>query len=236
LDGLFSEMSEITTILTILLGWLLGLLTPGFAERIRRPYRRRDLIEAVIDEMLGLQFTMAMVAYMVRARRADVSTDFLDEILRIAEGYHGPDRNEDLIEAIKKIRGLSEEERAALHQAKHKPEVGMALRQYSVPLFATQVADLTICSRDFQRSVLHIRYHLELFNQIVPDLKSLFEKTYNNPNPQDRAALIANQEVGYRDAGKRAEIIMRAIGDLQKKCGPSKKMHPICELSLTSSG
>ena len=53
-------LKQIETILTILLGWLLGLLTPGIAERIRRPYRRRDLMWAVVDEMLGIQHTMAV--------------------------------------------------------------------------------------------------------------------------------------------------------------------------------
>lgn len=98
----------------------------------------------------------------------------------------------------------------------------MALRQYSVPLFATQIADLAICSRGFQRSVLRIRYHLDLYNQLVSYTQSLFEKTYNKPSPEDRAALIANQERGYRDAGVRAEIIVHAIGDLHKQYGSAK--------------
>jgi hypothetical protein len=44
------------------------LLTPGLAERIRRPYRRRDLTQAIVDEMLGLQYTMAVVVYNIRER------------------------------------------------------------------------------------------------------------------------------------------------------------------------
>jgi hypothetical protein len=89
------------TILTILLGWLLGLLTPSIAERLRRLYKRRDLVRAV-----------------------------------------------------------------------------------------------------------------------VPYKQSLFDKTFNNPSPTDR--LIANQEQGYRDAGLRAEIVMQAIGNLQKRYGSAK--------------
>src|SRR5260370_994327 len=94
---------------TILLGWLFGLLTPGIAERIRRPYRRLD----------------------------------------------------------------------------------------------------------FQRAVLHIRYHLDLYNQLAAYTQSQFDKTFNNPSPQDRAALVTNQEEGYRDVCQRAEAIMRAIGELE---------------------
>lgn len=139
--------------------------------------------------MLGLQFTMAVVAYRIRSRRAEVSDTFLDEILPIMM---------------------------------RKPNVSIGLRQYSIPLFATQIADLAICSLEFQRAVLHIRYHLDLYNQLVLYTQSQFEKTFNNPSLDNRAALITNQEEGYRDACQRAEIIMRAIADLRKCYGPDK--------------
>jgi hypothetical protein len=216
-------LNQLDTILMILVGWLLGLLTPGIAERIRRPYRRRDLMQAVVDEMLGLQYTMAIVAYRIRARYADVPDAFLDKILPIVEGYSGPARHEDLVEGLRKTRSLSQEQRAAMHQAMRKPNVGVGLRQYAIPLFATQIADLAICSIDFQRSVLHIRYHLDLYNQNVPYAQSLFEKTFNNPSPADRDALITNQEQAYRDAGVRAEIVMNAIGELRRQHGAAKE-------------
>lgn len=212
---------QLETILAILLGWLLGLLTPVISDRIRRPYRRRDLVRAVVEEMLSLQYTLATVAYLVRSRRADLPDAFLDLILPLFEQYEGPDRSDSFIETLKKFRAIPERDRSAILQTKQDSNVGMALRQYSMPLFATQIADLAICSPDFQRSVLNIRYHLDLYNQLVPYTHSLFEKTYNKPSPEDRASLIANQERGYRDAGVRAEIIVQAISDLRKKYSSS---------------
>jgi hypothetical protein len=210
---------QFDTVLIILLGWLLGLLTPGIAERIRRPYRRRDLMRAVVDELLGLQHTMAAVAYRIRARRAEVTDGFLDEVLPILESYNGPDRNQKFIEGIKNIRKGSEEQRATVDKALRKPNIGMALRQYSVPLFATQVADLVICGLDFQRAVLHIRYHLDLYNQLVSDAQRYFDKTFTKLDETDRQAILTNQEDVYRDAGGRAEIIMRAVADLCRRYG-----------------
>lgn len=210
-------LKQFDTVLTILLGWLLGLLTPGIAERIRRPYRRRDLMVAVIDELIGLQYTMATFAYSIRTRYSDVSDAFLDQMLPIVEGHSGPDRSEDFIRALKGLRSLPQVQRAAMHQNMRVPDMGITLQQYDIPLFATQIADLAICKVDFQRAVLHIRFHLSLFNRLVPYVQSLFEKTYDNPTPENRARLIANQERTYRDAGKRAEFIVQAIRDLRER-------------------
>lgn len=162
------SLRQLETILAILLGWLLGLLTPAIAERIRRQYKRQELMDAVIDEMLGLQHTLATVAHLVRLRNADLPDAFLDGFLPIFEGYEGPDRKEALVEVLKNIRNVPEGQRSASLRSLREPNAGMALQQYAVPLFTTQVADLAICSLDFQRSVLRIRNHLDLFNQLVP--------------------------------------------------------------------
>jgi hypothetical protein len=213
-------LKEFATVFTILFGWLLGLLTPGIAERIRRPYRRRDLMQAVIDELLGLRHTMAVVSWQIRAKRTKVTDSFLDEILPIFENYHGQDRDEEFIAAMRRTRALPEEQRVALHQARRSPDVGIALRQYAIPLLSTQVVDLAICSLEFQRSVLHIRYHLDLYNQVVLYTQSFFDKTFGNLSEENLAAVRTNVEQGYLDAGLRAEIIMHAISGLQKRYAP----------------
>lgn len=206
-------------VLTILLGWLLGLLTPNLAERIRRPYRRRDLVRAVVDEMLSLQRTMALVAHRIRARYANVTDAFLDELLPIVEAYQGPDRNENLNAELRQSRHRSEQERAEIDQAMRQPNAGIVLRQYSLPLFVTQLADLTICGLDFQRQVLHIRQQLDLYNQLVGYMQWLNDRTFTNPTPSDKEAIITNWEMACRDAGIRAEYVMKAIGELQKRFG-----------------
>ena|ERR1035437_3078835 len=123
-------LNGIGPVLLLLLGWLMGLTSPGIAERIRRGYRRRDLMRGVLDELLGLQHVLAIVAYRVRARNMAMINDFLDSIIPIVENYNRPDRVERMIEAIKNSRQLPEEQRAAIHQAMQRPNVSLSLRQY----------------------------------------------------------------------------------------------------------
>jgi hypothetical protein len=73
------------------------------------------------DEMLSLQYTMAMAAWTIRSRRANAGDGFLDELIPICKKYHGPDRDEKSIEAIKKFTGFPEEARAALDRAMRNP-------------------------------------------------------------------------------------------------------------------
>jgi hypothetical protein len=216
---MLEAIKEVEPILMLILGWLFGLLTSPIVERVRRHYRRKDLTHAVVDEMEGLQVTMAFVAYQIRVRQAQVTDDFLDMVLPIFETKR-LDPNEHIVENIKSLRMSPEAERAERHKAARKPNSGLTLRQYAVPLFTAQVSDLAICSVDFQRKVLRIRHHLDLYNQIVPQAQSQFDKTFNRPDPDDLRILKANQESAYASAGTQAEIVMSSIGDLRRKYAP----------------
>ncbi len=105
--------------------------------------------------------------------------------------------------------------KAAAYRDAQRPNSGLVLRQYQLPLFSTQLGDLAICPLEFQRTVLRIRYHLELFNQSIPYVQSLAEKTFSDLSENNRRSVISNVESGYREIGERAEIIAKAIAVLQ---------------------
>jgi hypothetical protein len=174
----------------VLLGWALGLFSPKIHEYIRRTYRQRELMNAVVDEFLGLQYTLAFVAYQVRSRQAAMTDKFLDFIMPVFEHYQGPDP-----------RKMPEAQRAALYKSKMSPKIGMNLVKYSPPLLATQISDLTMCPLDFQRSVLRVHHHLDLFNQSVPYTHALFQKTFDKPTELDRGIIIQNLEQAYLAIG-----------------------------------
>ena len=70
-------------LLPLLIGWLLGTLSPGIAERIRRKHTQRDLIRSVLAELADLQYTMALVAHSLRTRQAQATDEFLDWLIPI---------------------------------------------------------------------------------------------------------------------------------------------------------
>jgi hypothetical protein len=205
------------SLLMLMLGWFMGLLSPGIVERIRRGYRRGDLMTAVVNELVGLQYTMAIVAWRIRTRNGEVTDEFIDSFLPVLESHHGPDRNERMIEGLRESRRLTEQQRATVHLAVRKPNAGLSLRQYALPLCVTQQADLAICPLEFQRAVLLVRYHLDLFNQSVPYLQSQFDKTFTGLSDENFEAIKDNLEYGYRELGERAEIIVKAIADLKER-------------------
>jgi hypothetical protein len=171
-------------------------------------------MQAVVDEMHGLRFNMVWVAYVVRVQNLNVTNEFLDRILPVVEAYQGPDRDEKAIRNLKESRQLADVERAALHEKVRKPDVHKTVPQYALPLFVTQLADLAICPLWFQRGVLNVRFHLDLFNQLAGQMETWNEKLFGE-NLADRGVLKNNIHHRFRDLGERAEIIINAINTLK---------------------
>jgi len=145
-------------LLWLLLGWLFGLLSPGIAERIRRKHRRVDVARSVKDELSQLRYLMAVVAYTMRARSAQVSDDFLDWLRPIVRNYRGPEANSKFAEALDLSRSkLTEEQRRAIDTALNSPTRGLAVKQQFLPVVEAMTSELSICPLEFQRRVLQIK-------------------------------------------------------------------------------
>jgi hypothetical protein len=205
-------------VLLVALGWAFGLLTPAITERIRRGYRAKDLTDSIVDELANLQYTMAALAWTVRAYYGDTSDAFIDRILPFIEAYRGPNRTDGMAETMARLRAVPQQVREAAHlqyRAKQGPTAGINIPHYSLPLFVAQISDLAICSFAFQRAILHVRFHLDLLNQSSTYLQALFDKSYANPNPTDLTAIRANTETTHRAVANRAETIIEAINGVR---------------------
>ncbi len=208
-------------ILYLLLGWLIGIISPGIAERIRRVNRRRDLVRSILSELSDLEYTMASVAYLMRGKLATMTDEFLDWFMPIVARYDGPEKPKGQEEKFAKIRKISEQQRREIDLHIHGEGRGSAFKQYSLPFLQSVSNELPICSLDFQRRVLHVQGRLHLFNQHVSFLQALFMKTFDEVTDENYRAVTTNLSEGYSHIGQAAEDIANAIAEIESLSRPS---------------
>ena len=200
----------------LILGWLLGVLSPLISQRIQRGYRRDELVDALVAEARGIQFRMALLAWRLRQYLLTVDGEFVRWLLPILEGYDGPDRDPKAIKAFQLLRERSDEEIKTGDQALRRPGVSPHLVPLTAPFLSSQIAAISICSLDFQRQLLDLSNQLALYNEEVRTQMDTLDKTFNpgivGPN---REAVFANLERGYEKLARRAEGIARQIADLE---------------------
>ncbi len=208
------------SILYLVLGWLIGIISPGIVERIRREHRRRDLVRSILSELTSLQFLMALVAHVMRGKLATVTDEFLDWLTPIVARYDGPEKPKGLEKRLAESRKISEQQRGVmdLYIGSSKGR-GVALKQYSLPFLQSVSNELPIFSLDFQRRVLHVKARLDVFNQHTSFLQAQFNKTFEVTG-SDYDSVIKNLSKGYSQLAEFAEDIANAIAEIQSLSRP----------------
>jgi hypothetical protein len=93
-----------------------------------------------------------------------------------------------------------------------RPESGLGLKEYSVPLVVGMTSELSICPLPFQRGVLRTMNQLDRYNQHVEYVRSQFEKTFDIAlTDENRQAVLSNLDRGYRELAEMAQRIADSV-------------------------
>jgi hypothetical protein len=202
--------------LWLLLGWLLGMLSPGIAARISRKHRQAEVVAAAFGELQELQYMMGVVAYRIRGHLADVSDTFLDWLIPVVKEYDGPEADPKLPGILEESRReLTEEQRRQIHLQLRRPGAGLGLKEYSLPLVVAMTTELSICPLPFQRGALRTVNQLDRYNQHVTYVRSQFEKTFDpGITGENRQAVLSNLDRGYTELAEMAQRIADSIATI----------------------
>jgi hypothetical protein len=207
-------MERFESVLLILLGSLLGILSPGLIDWIRRAHRRKPIKRAILLELDELRYTLASTAYRLRSHLGTLDHDLLNWLEPIETAYTGPDRHAETVPALRALIAMTPDQLQRLQQTRTGPPSGLTLKQSQAPFLNSQLMALQDFDPDFQRRLLQIRSQLELLNEEVPYLMRQFELTFGDLAPINRPIVQKNLTDGYAKMAIRAEDIANRISQL----------------------
>jgi hypothetical protein len=203
-------------LLSVLFGWLLGILGSPLSDWVRRQWDRPRILKALRTELQYFQDTMASVAVSMKQRFEPLTHEYLRRMrLLVAE----TGTTEFSRHSLKPIDGFLEISAAVLAQAfaaeSARPGAAAALRTYALPFLESQLHHLDLLSPASRGALLTIRQGMELFNQQVNDSAHYHAMTFS-PG-ENYEAIVTNYRNAIRLAGRRAEILVEQIHDLLTK-------------------
>lgn len=212
MNGVFS------TILLVVLGWLLGILSPVIVDRIRHGREAKELRVALISELTQLRYRLAIAAYFVQMHLGTVDRQFLEWLKPVLEGYDGPDSIEDILKAVNDQLRLTDGKIAAfVASQKAKPEQSITFKKYAVPLLDSRITMLSAFKVAIRDVLLAIRTHLNFLNEEVDEARFYLRHSFDtSPSQNNYAAIRDNLDSSIEHVGKRARSIVDLIGDIEK--------------------
>ncbi len=211
------------SILLILIGWLLGILSPRIVDIIKLKYKRRELAAAMKSEFEDLQYRMAITSLLIAEKYEIVTKDYLLWIKPILTQYKGNEPVESIKNFIIKLIELPEDQlMGMIEYMKASDGSGINLKKFSVGLVEANLGILTGFPIEYQKRIHEFRNQLSILNQeialAIDRHRMTFDSTISIDNHERlKNNLIENYKTIYRFSNRVANTLQSLINyDISK--------------------
>lgn len=165
----------------LLLGWLLGLLSPTIIDAIKSRYERRKLAVAIRSEAEDLQYRIATTSFLVAQRFGEVSKDYLFWLKPKVLEYRGIEPVESIRKLVDELLTAPEEQRLAMIVHLRAEEgMGLSLKQFSGSLIDSTLSTLQNFPVEYQRKIHEFRNQMNTLNQEIERVTELHRMTFDS--------------------------------------------------------
>ena len=205
--------------LVLILGWLLGILSPLIVDGIRGRREAARGRNAIRAELAELSEVLVAAAFQARKAAGTIDRPFLQWVAKRLREVPSP-----------KVGSLHAAVTAALQAddedfARWAPTLGVArgkasmLQHYPAPLLDSRVSALWTFDFPYQRKLLDIHKNIALLDAIVEQFREYFRLTFTQQSPGNHVLIADNLRQSYENYAERACIVVDRIAALPAKGG-----------------
>jgi hypothetical protein len=200
-------------LLILLLGWLLGILSPIIVDKIKQQRTNEAIKNAIINEMNDLEYRLMLFSFSIFAHVGSVKQEFLRWAVSVMANYTGPYENKKMYEIMKRISDLDDDELARHFPAKKR---GLRISKMKIPFTESKVDSLSCFSIDFQKSIISILSQLTILNEAISCSMEDFARTFiPNITDENLNNILTNIYEDYDRMAGRARTIVDMISKMR---------------------
>jgi hypothetical protein len=204
------------TILAVIFGWLLGLLSPAISQRIHGASRKDELRRAILTELDELGYKMALVCHALRSH-LDLLTE--DHVLWL-EGkmarYKGPEDAGGVLFLLSELKKHPLNRRSGNQNPDEWSGTSVGLVEHSLPLLDLHRHEIATFPLAFQTAVLRISSQLQVFNQRIIIARQRADRTLNGSPLNRQANLLDDLTESYKDLADQSRFIADLIDQVPR--------------------
>jgi len=203
----------------LLLGWLLGLLSPIIHDRIKRHSAKKELEEGISNELKEIKSRMALLNFLISTRYETFDRKLLEWISKHAEEYEGK-LSDQMLEKLRRISNINDEELSVMWQWFKVQNTGSALnlKTFRLPFVDSRMGSLSLLNVDDQKKIIGIRARINLVNDDIEQLRFYYQTTFiPGLTEENYNIILVNQKKLYPIVGTYIRDIVDMISDLMSK-------------------
>lgn len=205
-------------ILYIILGWLLGILSPGIINRISDHNKKKALRRIIISELKDLKKRLMFVSFTVNEDYGTIDKELLiwtktqiqdfaecelSSVIKDAFGKIDVENNDDLQKFLE------------LHNSHRKDKPAFHFKEMLTSIIDSNLINIEILDNDFLTKLLEIKFQINTFNKEVQNINEYLKITFNS-NITDINHQIIENEIKNKNLfiAKKAVYIVKKINNI----------------------
>ena len=196
----------------LLLGWLLGLLSPLIVERVRNTQRRREVSAAILTELQDLKAYMAVTAHTIASHYGILDRELLTWVVSKTTDYTGVAHLEadGMAEEARETLKLTDEQLQA-QNAQLKTRLGrrmLSLKKFDLQFLAAHLHDIAAHKPQVQHELFQVRTQLRMLHEHIDQVREFAMVVYRpGLEAVQYQAAIQNAVEGHRTILTRCRLI-----------------------------
>ncbi len=201
----------INELLILLVGWVLGLLSPLITNAIQERKKSKALKQSILNEIDEFRIIMAGVISQITSNVNALDHELIEYLLSIFESSSSVKDYDSMMQNLKEMHKLSPEvlKHAQEQKISHRY---LSLKKYDLPYLRAKTNDLSSLDDEFQRRSFELLSLLNMFNEDIDVARYFHKLTFDVSISAEQ-----NQEIGeglmeqYNTIANRARIILKKI-------------------------
>ena len=170
-------------IIYILIGWLLGILSPGIIDSISSYYKKKSLKRVIINELQDLKKRLILIPLRVKARYGVVDKEFLiwlnSQLQEVKELYPDDDFK-DLIEKLNVQDNDNLTKLVDLYNHKFKEDnPAFGFKKMTMSIIDSNLINIKLLDNNFLIKLLDIKFQINIFNEEIASVKEYLKMSFD---------------------------------------------------------
>ena len=196
-------------VLLIILGWLLGLLSPLFTSLISRRNRKRETQKIIIEELKDIKIRLTLMAYQIRCRLGSVDKDLLIWVRDQASGYDGYEELSEMkADFIKQDFDDPAKLRPLLSKLNESDGVSSSFSEITADIIDSNYVNLAILPRGFYVKLLEIKFQLGVLNYEGRSSNEYLRMTFDSSLSATNRSIVEQELINKATRISRKSILI----------------------------
>ncbi len=199
--------TEIQAILILIVGWLLGLISPSIINYIQDNKKATKMKKSLLSEIDECQIIMANIVYLIESKYIAINHKLFDDLINIYKNYNGINDYKDKLLRLNDLRNIPEKELEKITELELYKNFDKfsSFKKYDLPYLKSKMDDISLLNENVQSNLLQLNFKLNLYNSEVEESKFHYQLTFSSEISD------GNQEINKQILKEKQLVILDQI-------------------------